>query len=64
MGIFYTWYYIGMAALPVAGGLVRDLTGKPEGIFLFGGFIMGSCALVLVLFRYELQRQPAYPNGD
>ncbi|MBT3551777.1 MAG: MFS transporter [Rhodospirillaceae bacterium] len=64
MGIFYTWYYIGMAALPFAGGLVRDLTGKPEGIFLFGGFIMGSCALVLVLFRYELQRQPAYPNGD
>jgi predicted MFS family arabinose efflux permease len=60
MGIYFTWYYMGMAALPFAGGLVRDLTGKPEGIFLFGGLIMVLCASTLALFRFELRRRPAY----
>jgi MFS family permease len=62
MGIYFTWYYVGMAALPFVGGLVRDITGKPEGIFLFGGLIMIVCALTLVLFRFELKRQPAFSN--
>ena len=62
MGIYFTWYYIGMAALPYAGGLVRDITGKPEGIFIFGGVIMVFCALILVLFKYELKCQPAFSN--
>ncbi len=54
MGIYFTWYYVGMAALPFVGGLVRDITGKPEEIFLFGGLIMFFCALILVLFKFEL----------
>jgi predicted MFS family arabinose efflux permease len=62
MGIYFTWYYIGMAALPFVGGLVRDITGKPEGIFLFGGAIMGLCAVTLVLLRFELKRRPAFSN--
>ena len=53
MGIYFTWYYVGMTALPLVAGLVRDITGDPAGIFLFGGAIMAVCAALLIVFRFE-----------
>tara|TARA_B100000315_G_scaffold254386_1_gene295344 strand:- start:4547 stop:5668 length:1122 start_codon:yes stop_codon:yes gene_type:complete len=60
MGIYFTWYYVGMAALPFVGGLVRDITGNPAGIFLFGGAIMVLCAVVLFIFKIATSRHRAF----
>ena len=51
MGLFYTWYYAGMGALPPLAGLARDLTGSPAAPVYFAGAMM-LCALACVgLFR-------------
>ncbi len=51
MGIYFTWYYVGMSALPFVAGFIRDVSGKPEGPFLFGGALLALCALILVVFH-------------
>lgn len=51
MGIYFTWYYVGMSALPFAAGFIRDVSGKPEGPFIFGGALLALCALILVVFH-------------
>ena len=56
MGVYFTWYYAGMAALPFVAGLVRDVSEDPQGPFLFGGALLGLCALVLVLFDLGRRR--------
>ncbi len=51
MGLFYTWYYAGMGALPPLAGLARDLSGSPAAPVYFAGAMM-LCALACVgLFR-------------
>jgi hypothetical protein len=39
MGLFYTWYYLGMTGLPIVAGWTQDL---------FGGAAALQCAAVLV----------------
>lgn len=51
MGIFYTWYYVGMALLTPAAGLVRDLTGDPGAPLIFAGTLEIAAIAVLVLLR-------------
>ena len=51
MGLFFTWYYAGMGALPPLAGLARDLSGSPAAPVYFAGAMM-LCALACVgLFR-------------
>ncbi len=51
MGLFYTWYYAGMGALPPLAGLARDLSGSPAAPVYVAGAMM-LCALACVgLFR-------------
>ena len=51
MGLFYTWYYAGMGALPPLAGLARDLSGSPDAPIYFASAMM-LCALACVsLFR-------------
>ena len=51
VGLFYTWYYAGMGALPPLAGLARDLSGSPAAPVYFAGAMM-LCALACVgLFR-------------
>ncbi len=51
MGVFYTWYYAGMGALPPLAGLARDLSGSPAAPIYFASAMM-LCALGCVgLFR-------------
>jgi predicted MFS family arabinose efflux permease len=60
MGLFYTWYYAGMGALPPLAGLARDLSGSPDAPVYFAGAMM-LCALACVgLFRLK-QRAVAPP---
>jgi predicted MFS family arabinose efflux permease len=51
MGLFYTWYYAGMGALPPLAGLARDLSGSADAPIYFASAMM-LCALACVaLFR-------------
>jgi MFS family permease len=56
MGIFYTWYYIGMALLTPAAGLARDLSGNPGAPLILAGSLEIAAIAVLGIFRM-LQRQ-------
>jgi predicted MFS family arabinose efflux permease len=56
MGIFYTWYYIGMALLTPAAGLARDLSGNPGAPLILAGSLELAAIAVLGIFRM-LQRQ-------
>jgi MFS family permease len=42
MGVFFTWYYVGMALFPPLAGLVRDLSG------FFAAPLMLGCALLAI----------------
>ena len=56
MGVFYTWYYAGMALLTPVAGILRDLTGAPGVPLIFAGGLELAAMAVLVLFRLS-QRQ-------
>jgi predicted MFS family arabinose efflux permease len=56
MGIFYTYFYGGMAALTALAGFLRDLTNNPTVPLLFGGMLLFMTIIVLWLFR-TLQRR-------
>jgi hypothetical protein len=51
MGVFYTWYYAGMALLTPAAGIVRDASGAPGAPLLFAGALEFAALAVLVLLR-------------
>ncbi len=58
LGVYYIWYYAGSAFLPVAGGLLQDLTGQAATSILFGAGMMLACLMLLALFRREQARLP------
>ena len=51
MGIFYTFFYGSMAALPAVAGLVRDISGSPAAPPLFAAMMMTIAVVCLVAFR-------------
>ena len=51
MGVFYTWYYAGMALLTPAAGILRDTSGAPGVPLLFAGALEFAALVVLVLLR-------------
>jgi predicted MFS family arabinose efflux permease len=51
MGVYYTWYYGGMAVLPGGAGLARDLTGSAAAPVMFATAMMILCIVALVLFH-------------
>jgi predicted MFS family arabinose efflux permease len=51
MGVFYTCYYAGMAALTALAGLTLDLTRSAAAPLLFGGALLFAAIFVLWLFR-------------
>lgn len=56
MGVFYTCYYAGMAALTALAGLTRDLTQSAASPLLFGGMLLFITIIILGAFRV-LQRR-------
>jgi predicted MFS family arabinose efflux permease len=56
MGVFYTWYYLGMTLLTPAAGLARDLSGNPGAPLIFAGSLEIAAIAVLGIFRM-LQRR-------
>ena len=51
MGVYFTWYYAGMALLPGAASLARDLTGSPAAPALFAAAMMVLALAGLAGFR-------------
>jgi MFS family permease len=51
MGIFFTFYYLGMAILPGIAGWFRDVTGLNAAPLLFGSLLLIGAAICVVVFR-------------
>lgn len=51
LGIYYSIYYLGMAAAQPIAGYTRDLTGLPEMPIVFAAALMATTVLSLVAFR-------------
>ena len=56
MGIYFTWYYAGMAALPGLAGWARDATASTAAPAMFAAGMMALALLGLSAFRL-VQRQ-------
>jgi len=56
MGVYYTYYYVGMALLPAFAGYVRDVAGTPAATALFASAMMGIAVLGLAGFRATQRR--------
>ena len=62
IGVFYVWYYLGMALLPRVAGMTRDVTGTPAAPIVFSAAMLGIAAAALVAFR-SVQRASAPPGA-
>jgi MFS family permease len=61
MGIFFTWLYVGHAALPPVAGWLQDVSGSPAAPLYFAAVLVLATVTVFALFRLLQQRlvQPA-----
>jgi predicted MFS family arabinose efflux permease len=59
MGVFYTWYYVGMALLVPAAGVLRDASGSAGAPLWFAGALVFAAIAVLLLFRLVQRRARA-----
>jgi predicted MFS family arabinose efflux permease len=55
MGVYFTWYYAGMAMLPALAGLARDLTASPAAPALFASVMMALAVAGVVGFRLAVR---------
>ena len=55
LGIFYTWYFVGMTVVPPIAGWSRDVTGDTAAPLLLAAALCLLCAASVVAFR-ALQR--------
>jgi len=51
MGVYYTWYYIGMAVLPGIAGWCRDLSGVAAAPLIFASLLVIIAIACAVLFQ-------------
>jgi predicted MFS family arabinose efflux permease len=51
LGVYFTWYYVGMALLPGLAGMSRDVTGSPAAPILFASATMLAALGCLLVFR-------------
>ena len=58
LGIYFVWYFVGSAFIPMLGGYVRDLTGTAASSLLMATALFAAGLLLLGLFRIEQRRLP------
>jgi predicted MFS family arabinose efflux permease len=51
MGVYFTWYYVGMAALPGIAGWCRDLSGVAAAPLIFASSLVIIAIACAVLFQ-------------
>lgn len=59
MGIYFTWYYALMAAVPALAGLARDLTGNSATPVLSAAVMMAAALAGIALFRLVIRSSVA-----
>jgi predicted MFS family arabinose efflux permease len=62
MGIYFTWYYLGMAVLPGIAGWCRDLSGFAAAPLLFASLLLVGAIASAVFFR-RLERSAVRNTG-
>jgi len=68
LGIFYTWYYVGMTVAPPIAGWSRDLTGEPAAplvitVAMFAAVIAAVAALRLLQSVWPIRVDQAASGG-
>ncbi len=58
LGIFYTWYYVGMTVGPATAGWTRDISGNPATPVIFGATMLIGAVLLVGALR---MLQAAWP---
>jgi len=58
LGVFYTWYFLGMTLLPGVAGGVRDATGSAPAPLLFAALLMVIVVLCVLALRVLQARWP------
>ena len=56
MGVYYTWYYVGMAVLPGIAGWCRDASGIAAAPLLFASALLTAAVGCTMLFRHLEKR--------
>jgi len=56
MGVFFTWYYVGMAVLPGIAGWTRDFSGIADAPLVFASLLVVIAIACAVFFR-RLERR-------
>lgn len=59
MGIFLSYYYLGIGVFPTIAGYLRDQSGDPATPIIFAAWLFLAALLMLILFwRFEQASQP------
>lgn len=58
LGIYYTWYYLGMTLVPVLAGWLRDWTGSAKAPVLLSALLIASVVACVLLLRMLQARWP------
>ncbi len=56
MGVYFTWYYVGMATMPGLAGFARDVTASAAAPPLFAAAMMALALAGLIAFRLAQTR--------
>jgi predicted MFS family arabinose efflux permease len=64
LGIYFVWYFVGSALIPVLGGWAKDLTGTAVYSLLMGTAMYAACIVLLGLLRLEQRRLPILVSDD
>jgi predicted MFS family arabinose efflux permease len=63
-GIYFIWYFVGSAFLPVVGGYLKDITGTAASSILFGVAMMIATFTLVGLFRLTQAYVPVRAGSD
>ena len=64
MGVFFSYYYVGIGLFPALAGWIRDITGSPGAPITFAGTLFIVALVFLGLFRFaETKLAPGKINS-
>jgi MFS family permease len=64
LGIFYTWYYVGMTVSPVVAGWLRDWTGSVKAPVIYAALMMIGVVLCVGVLRMLQATWPIHAQAS